>query len=62
MKKRLFYETRLYDYRTKEEAEKHRNELELKGWKYREHRDDGSYIYENGCDTLPYSIEYWRQH
>ena len=57
--KRLFYEVRLYDYSTKEEALKHKEAMTdrtKKGWWTI--RTD---LYNNGSDVMPYSIEYQRQ-
>ena len=57
--KRLFYEVRLYDYSTKEEALKHKEAMTdrtKKGWWTI--RTD---LYNNGSDIRPYSIEYERQ-
>lgn len=53
--KRIFYETRLYDYTTKEEAEKHIEEMKSKGWVVKQD------VYNNGQDGFEYSVEYQKQ-
>lgn len=60
--KRLFYESRLYDYSTKEEAQKHIDEMRKKGW-YAKLQDasERTYIYNNGQDGLPFSVEFMKQ-
>ena len=63
--KRLFYQTKLYDYTSIEEAEKHKEEMKQKGW-YVRYQDDTKdnrpcYLYENGQDKYPYSIEYCKE-
>ena len=55
--KRLFYQTKLYDYTSIEQAEKHKEEMEQKGWSVH-YQDDMKYLYENGQNEYPYSIEY----
>lgn len=66
MRKRIFYETRIYDYADRADAKAHAAEMVLKGWYPNHNGKDGAYrpsgIYENGNDTMPYSIEYFRQH
>ena len=57
--KRLFYEVRLYDYSTKEEALKHKEAMTdrtQRGWWIVK-----TDLYNNGSDVRPYSIEYERQ-
>ena len=53
--RRVFYESKLFDYTTKEEAEKHIEEMKNKGWAVK------TSLYENGQDTFPYSVEYHKQ-
>jgi hypothetical protein len=52
---------KLYDYSSKEEAVKHINEIRGKGWKPKL-QDDGGYIYNNGGDKLPFSVEFTKGH
>ena len=64
--KRIAFESRLYDYSTREEAEKHLVEMGNKGWGavnqgYEANGYTPIYVYENGSnDELPYSIEFRR--
>ena len=63
--KRIAFETRLYDYSTKEEAQKHIYEMANRGWGvvsqgYKENGYTPIHIYENGNDELPYSVEFTR--
>ena len=64
MAKRLFFQTKLYDYSTLQEAENHRIEMESKGW-YAKNPDDRPgvirYIFTNGQDSYPYSVEYYKE-
>ena len=58
--RRLFYQTKLYDYTSKAEAERHIKELEEKGWRAKR-QDSGDYIFENGQDEFKYSVEYYKE-
>lgn len=66
--KKCFYETKIYDYSNVEDAEKHMKEMAEKGWfaDVNEYYDDDgvhlTFVYENGSDVYPYSIEYHKQH
>ena len=62
--KRLFYQTKVYDYSTVKEAEKHIKEMKEKNWKVKKENvlyHDETYIYENGQDVYPYSVEYFKE-
>lgn len=58
--RRLFYQTKLYDYSSKAEAERHIKEMESKKWHARR-QDDGEYIFTNSQETYPYSVEYFKE-
>lgn len=58
--KRLFFKTELYDYSNKEEAENHIEEMRANNWIAKQ-QDNGEFIYENGQDELPYSVEFLKQ-
>lgn len=58
--KRIFYQTRMYDYTNKEEAEKHIETMRNKGW-YPKRQDDGDYIWELDDDRYKYSIEFYKE-
>ena len=61
--KRVFYQTKLYDYTTRKEAERHLKEMEAKGWRAK-NQNDGSpieYIFNNGGDVYPWSVEYFKE-
>lgn len=62
--KRLFTQTKIYDYSSKKEAEKHIDEMRDKGWRAKtQFHEDGSYsyIYEIEDDDYPYSVEYYKE-
>ena len=65
--KRLFYQSKIYDYTSIEQAEKHKEEMEQKGWSVREYSTINGeyckpyYLFENGQDEYAYSIEYHKQ-
>ena len=60
--KRLFYESRLYDYSTQEDAQKHIEEMRSKGLCAKlQDAVTRSYIYNNGQDGLPFSVEFMKQ-
>lgn len=58
--RRLFYQTKLYDYSTEAEAERHVKEMESKGWRAKR-QDSGNFIYMNSQDTYPYSVEFFKE-
>lgn len=55
--KRLFCQVKVYDYTSEREAEKDIEKMREKGYFARQHAD-GKYIYNNGQDEFPYSVEY----
>lgn len=57
--RRLFFESKIYDYTTKKEAEKHMEKMLEKGWVIKEQGYDGVFL--NGGDGFPYSVEYMKQ-
>lgn len=58
--KRIFFQTRMYDYTTKEEAEKHIETMWNKGWSVK--RDnDGSCISKLDDDKYKYSVEFLKE-
>lgn len=57
--KRLFFQTKLYDYSNKTEAEKHIKEMEDRKWKAKR-QENGEYIFRNGQDDFPYSVEFFK--
>lgn len=63
--KRLFYQTKLYDYSTMEECARHIREMEKRGWKTKIQKTDSDgciwYVYENGQIEYPYSAEFYKQ-
>jgi hypothetical protein len=58
--RRLFFQTKLYDYTSKAEAEKHIEEMESKGW-HAKRQDNNKYIFENGQDDFKYSVEFFKE-
>lgn len=58
--KRLFFQTKLYDYTSKVEAEKHIEEMSGKGW-HAKRQDNNEYIFENGQDDFKYSVEFFKE-
>lgn len=58
--KRLFYQTRLYDYSTIKEAGKHIIAMEEKGW-HAKRQDNDERIFKNGQDSYPYSVEFFKE-
>lgn len=55
MTKRLFFETKLYDYTTKAEAEKDIPEMRKKGWFIKE-------SYEQSDGNYTWTVVYMKQH
>lgn len=58
--KRVFYQTKIYDYSTLLEADKHIKEMKEKGWNAKR-KDDGDYVFYNGQDEFPCSVEYFKE-
>lgn len=58
--KRLFFQTKLYDYSSIKEAEKHIKEMESKNW-HPKRQNDGKYIFNNAQDSFPFSVEYFKE-
>lgn len=58
--RRLFYQTKLYDYSSVKEAEKHIKEMESKGWRIKRENNRAN-IFANGQDEYPYSVEYYKE-
>ena len=58
---RLFYQLKVYDYETKQEAERHMKEMMEDGWKVKK-QEDGELILFLGedFDSL-YEIEYYKE-
>lgn len=60
--KRLFFQTKIYDYTTEKEAIKDIEKMKKNGWFVKE-QTDGTFvyeIYENGQNEFPYSVEYYK--
>ena len=60
--RRLFCETRIYEYKTENEAIKNMKMMRMLGWNIKE-RGSENYapgIYDNGKDDFPYSVEYYK--
>jgi len=60
MARRVFYQSRLYDYTSIKEAERHIDEMRDKGW-IPKLQDGGTYIYNNGGDEYKFSVEYMKE-
>lgn len=60
MARRLFFQTKLYDYTSQAEAERHIKEMETKGW-HAKRQDDGNFIFVNSQEEYPYSVEYFKE-
>jgi hypothetical protein len=58
--KRLFFQTKLYDYTSQEEAEKHIKEMESNGW-HTKCQDNGNIIYTNNQEEFAYSVEFYKE-
>lgn len=58
--RRLFYQTKLYDYSSIKEAENHIKEMESKKW-HAKRQDGGNYIFTNSQESFPYSVEYFKE-
>lgn len=63
--KRLFYQTKLYDYSSMEECTNHILEMRKRGWITKAQKIDDTgcvwYIYENGQTEYPYTVEYYKE-
>ena len=60
--RRLFFETRIYDYQKVTEADNHIKEMEAKGWKAKIGNEEyQEYVYNNGQDEYPWSVEFYRE-
>ena len=63
--KRLFYQTKLYDYSSMKECAKHIEEMEKKGWRAKVQRvdEDGCFwlYFMNGQTEYPYSVEFYKE-
>ena len=58
--RRLFHQTKLYDYTSKAEAERHIEEMWKKCWIAKK-QDNGEFIFENGQDKFCYSVEFFKE-
>lgn len=58
--KRLFFQTKLYDYTSQAEAESHIKEMEAEGWRVK-CQDDGSFVFSNSQDEFAYSAEFFKE-
>ena len=58
--RRLFFQTKLYDYSNIKEAEKHIKEMNTKGW-FPKRQDNGDFVFTNSQDELPYSVEFFKE-
>ena len=60
MARRLFFQTKLYDYTNQAEAERHIKEMDSKGWRAKR-QNGGSFIFLNSQEEYPYSVEYFKE-
>lgn len=58
--KRLFYQTKIYDYKNAMEAVKHITAMEQKGW-HAKKQADGEYISRNAQDDFPFTVEFFKE-
>jgi hypothetical protein len=58
--RRLFYQTKLYDYTSRTEAERHIKEMEAKGW-HAKRQNDGGFVFMNNQDEFAYSVEFFKE-
>lgn len=58
--KRIFYQTRMYDYTTRKEAEEHIQQMGNKGWSVIRQKD-GDFISELDDDKYKYSVEFCKE-
>ena len=52
--KKLFYKTKIFGYKTEQEAQKHIKKMIEHGWHIKQD------FHKNGVDLFPYSIEYYK--
>lgn len=57
--KRLFFQTKIYDYTSKKEAIRDIERMKENGWFVKE-QTDVTFVYKNGEDEFPYSVEYYK--
>lgn len=60
--RRLFFQTKIYDYKSEKEAIADIEKMKKNGWSVKE-QTDGIFSYEvytNGQDDFPYSVEYYK--
>ena len=57
--KRLFCQTKVYEYSSIKEAEKHIKEMENKKWNTKQ-QNGGVCIFTNRQGSLPFSVEYFK--
>ena len=60
MARRLFYQTKLYDYTSQSEAEKHIKEMRAKGWCAKRQNNE-NFILMNNQDNFAYSVEFFKE-
>lgn len=59
--RRLFFQTKIYDYTSKEEAQKHIKEMESKCWRVkRNDKNEEITTLDSSCD-YSYSVEYYKE-
>lgn len=58
--KRLFHQVKIYDYTSEREAKKDIEKMKEKGYCAKQ-QANGKYIYNNGQDQFPYSVEYHKE-
>ena len=58
--RRLFFQSKIYDYTSKEEADKHIKEMEKNGW-HAKMQDNGNFVYENLGVDFSYSVEFFNE-
>ena len=55
--KRIFFQSRIYDYTSKAEAVKHIKQMKSNGWDAIR-QSDGKFVYMNNQDKFAYSVEF----
>lgn len=58
--KRLFYQSKIYDYKTKAEAEAHIAQMTEKGWHVMEH-EGGSITFLGEDFDFKYTVEFYKE-
>ena len=58
--RRIFFQSKIYDYTSKAEAEEHIKEMNSKGW-YAVRQGDGNFVYMNNQDEFAYSVEFFKE-